>query len=262
MLTVQSKYTKTFTEEDRAQSGIARAQKHFQGLNLRESTVRYFKKMYLTEVSKHVKIGDSTEVTHLQVAKRGRKVALGEQLDAEVWRYLQRLRENGTSISTTLVLAAAEGCLLGRDRTVLVEYGVHVSLTMDWARSLLIRIGYVKRKATTKANTKLQEDEFLRLKTSFLQEIVAIVRSHKIPLELVINRDETGLQLVPVGNWTVAPEGSRRVEVAGLGDKRQITVTFAGTLSGELLPMQILYQGKTDHCHAKFTFPDGFHIYH
>ena len=43
----------------------------------------------------------------------------------------------------------------------------------------------------------------------------------------------------------MAPEESRSVEVAGLGDKIQITATFAGTL---------LYQGKTDRCHAKFTF--------
>ena len=123
-------------------------------------------------------------------------------------------------------------------------------------------MGYVKRKATTKANTKLPEDEFRRVKASFLQETVAMVRTHNIPPELVINLDETGQQLVPVGTWTMAPEGSRTLEVAGLGDKRQITATFAGALSGEFLPMQLLYQGKTDCCHAKFTFPDGFHIYH
>ena len=52
----------------------------------------------------------------------------------------------------------------------------------------------------------------------------------------------------------MAPEESRSVEVAGLGDKIQITATFAGTLSGEFLPTQLLYQGKTDRCHAKFTF--------
>ena len=83
-----------------------------------------------------------------------------------------------------------------------------------------------------------------------------------IPPELIINLDETGIKLVPVGDWTMAPEGSRGVEVAGLGDKRQITATFADTLSGAFLPMQLLYQGKTDRYHAKFTFPDGFHIHH
>ena len=55
---------------------------------------------------------------------------------------------------------------------------------------------------------------------------------HAIPPELIINLGETGIKLVPVGDWTMAPEGSRRVEVTGLGDKRQITATVADTLSG------------------------------
>ena len=36
-------------------------------------------------------------------------------------------------------------------------------------------------------------------------------------------------------------EGTERVEIAGLNDKRQVTATLAGTLSGKLLPLQILY---------------------
>ena len=61
----------------------------------------------------------------------------------------------------------------------------------------------------------------------------------------------------------MALEGSRRVEVTGpLADKRQISATFAVTLSGAFLPMQLLYQGKTNHCHSNFAFPEGFHIHH
>lgn len=60
----------------------------------------------------------------------------------------------------------------------------------------------------------------------------------------------------------MAAGGSKRVEVAGLGDKRQITATFAASLDGTFLPMQVLYQGKTDRSHPKFVFPDGFDIFH
>ena len=38
-------------------------------------------------------------------------------------------------------------------------------------------------------------------------------------------------------------QGSQRVEIAGLGDKRQITATFAVAMTGAVLPVQIL-QGK------------------
>ena len=60
----------------------------------------------------------------------------------------------------------------------------------------------------------------------------------------------------------MAAEGSRRVEVAGLGDKQQVTVTFAASLDGTFLLMQILYKGKTNRAYPKYVFPDGFDIYH
>ena len=33
-------------------------------------------------------------------------------------------------------------------------------------------------------------------------------------------------------------------------------------MSGELLPIQLLYQGKTNRCHPKFTFPVEFDVWH
>lgn len=60
----------------------------------------------------------------------------------------------------------------------------------------------------------------------------------------------------------MAAESSRRVEVIGLSDKRQITATFAASLDGTFLLMQILYQGKTERLHPKYKFPDGFDVFH
>lgn len=49
-------------------------------------------------------------------------------------------------------------------------------------------------------------------------------------------------------------QGANRLEVAGYGDKRMITVTFAATLSrGKFLSMQILHGGKTDRCHPQLS---------
>ena len=52
-----------------------------------------------------------------------------------------------------------------------------------------------------------------------------------IPSELVINWDQTGISIVPGSSWTIAPSGSRRVEILRMGDKTQITAVFAGSLS-------------------------------
>ena len=79
---------------------------------------------------------------------------------------------------------------------------------------------------------------------------------------MVLNWDQTGLSIVPTSNWTMDEKGAKKVAIEGLGDKRQITATFAGTLAGEFLPIQLLYQGKTERVHPYYQFPDGFDIWH
>ena len=82
----------------------------------------------------------------------------------------------------------------------------------------------------------------------------------EIPCELIINWDQTGINYVPVSSWTMAKEGSKRVEIAGIDDKRQITAVFGGTMAGEFLPPQIIYQGKTSKYLPSVDFPSDWHI--
>ena len=35
---------------------------------------------------------------------------------------------------------------------------------------------------------------------------------------------------------------------------------MAGSLSGDILPPQVIYQDKTDQCHPKYNFPSDWHI--
>ena len=110
------------------------------------------------------------------------------------------------------------------------------------------------------ARIALNQEQFAAVKKRYLRQIKTVVKDGKIPPELVINWDQTGINVVPSSNWTQAEKGSSRVEIAGAGDKRQITVTVAGTLSGKILPFQILYEGKTERCHPRTQFPEGFDI--
>jgi hypothetical protein len=57
--------------------------------------------------------------------------------------------------------------------------------------------------------------------------------------------DQTGVHLVPASNWTYEEKGAASVAVVGAEDKRQITACVASSLSGELLPLQLIFQGKT-----------------
>ena len=65
---------------------------------------------------------------------------------------------------------------------------------------------------------------------------------------------------VPPASWTIEVEGSKRVDLAGKDDKRQITACFAGTMEGDFLPPQLVYEGKTPRCLPQVDFPDGWHV--
>ena len=71
--------------------------------------MRLFKKKYLDAVKKrHLTDAESeAEVTSLPARKRGRKMLLGEQLDAKVQSYVKALRSAGTPIGSSIVMAAA-----------------------------------------------------------------------------------------------------------------------------------------------------------
>ena len=43
----------------------------------------------------------------------------------------------------------------------------------------------------------------------------------KVPTELMINWDQTGINYMPVSAWTMEQEGVKRVEMIGKDDKRQ-----------------------------------------
>ena len=78
----------------------------------------------------------------------------------------------------------------------------------------------------------------------------------------MVNLDQIALNIVPNCNWTINEKEAKKVDVEGLNDKCQFTGTFAGTLSGVFLPMQLLYHGKTDRVHPHYQFPSGFDIWH
>ena len=43
------------------------------------------------------------------------------------------------------------------------------------------------------------------------------------------------------------------ISIAHSDDKRQITAIVAASMSGECIPIQLLYQGKTVRCHPKIS---------
>ena len=219
------------------------------------------KKAYQLEVTRK-RVNEYYEnVDLLHHQKRGRPVLLGENLDGQIQMYLRRVRDGGGVVTARIAVAAARGILLSCDCSKLAEFGGHVTLNRFWAYSLLKRMNFVKRKVTT-AKSKHAVAEFQRLKEEFLQDVVTTVEMEEIPSELILNWDQTGIKIVPSNTWTMEEQGSKQVDVAGSNDKWQITAVFCGSLVGDILPVQVIYQGKTSRCHPNHQFPPDWHITH
>ncbi|CAH1248535.1 TIGD4 [Branchiostoma lanceolatum] len=101
-----------------------------------------------------------------------------------------------------------------------------------------------------KAVRKLPAD-FEESRDSFHEQIKEAVAQHHILDDTVVNFNQTGVPIVPVGEWTLEEAGARQVPIVVLEDKRQITVPLTISLARQLLPPQVLYQGKTEKCYPK-----------
>lgn len=89
--------------------------------------------------------------------------------------------------------------------------GGHIEISKAWAKHFMDHIGYSKRRVTTKAS--VSDVDFAALKAQFLFDIATVAAMEEIPQSLIINWDHTGINYVPVSNWTMAPTGSKRLGI-------------------------------------------------
>ena len=265
----RGKYAK-FTPEQKASigeyaslHGNQAAIRHFSkqlGVEMKPTSVQTWKGKYLAEISRKRKAGETCDlsVKSLPVKKRGRPLLLGEELDTEVKRYIQAVREGGGVINTAITMAAATAIVRKADRNLLAENGGPITITSNWAKSLLYRMNFVKRRGSSTA--KMTVTNFEAVKEQFVLDVNAVVEMEDIPPELVFNWDQTGISVVPGSLWKMEAKGSKRVEIVGISDKRQITAVFCGAMTGEFLPPQLIYQGKTSACLPRYSFPDDWHV--
>ena len=225
------------------------------GSNVSRSTVNLIKKCYLKRLRE---VDSDEEVNTLPCKKRGRPYLLGN-LENQLRLYLSKIREQGGVITASVVMAAGRGILMASGSYHLVEFGGHISLKRSWAYRLLQRMNFVRRKAMT-SKGKQKPTDFYAVKKSFLDDVVSVVTMEEIPPELILNWDQTGVHLVPAASLTMEQIGSKRVEIQGVNEKRQITTVLCGSLTGDYLPFQLIYKGKTKRCHPIFNFPSDWHV--
>ena len=87
---------------------------------------------------------------------------LTRMLDKAVQDYITSIRAVGGVVNTAIVMAAAGRA---QDLVSLMQHGGHIELEKLWAKSLLGRMGYVKRKCSNAGKVSLPQ---LRFRRTFL----------------------------------------------------------------------------------------------
>ena len=126
-----------------------------------------------------------------------------------------------------------------------------------WGRGVLKSMDWVKRKETTGKPLKqlLTEEKF-----TFQMSISKVFYKHNIPSEPITNLDQTPLSYISTGKYTFNIKGAKNFPVKGIDGKRQIGATFAVSIVGCFLPIQLVYTGSAIRCLTNFDFPRDFNL--
>ena len=112
---------------------------------------------------------------------------VGDELDRQVQSYILELRKSGGVINSAITIAVAQGIVTNFDSNLLAQNGRHVDLTKSWAKYLLRRLGFVKRRSGTKA--KISASNFNQLQKQFYYDAKVFIMD--IPACIGIKREST-----------------------------------------------------------------------
>ena len=118
---------------------------------------------------------------------------------------------------------------------------------MDWMKS---------KRTTGEVNPSvklLEEEKFL-----FQHSIYKFVLEHDIPLDLVLNLDQTPLSYVSPGKYIFDLKGSSTVSIKDVMGERQITATISAL--GSFWCIQLFYDGKIKRCLLKYDLSNWFDV--
>ena len=87
---------------------------------------------------------------------------LGEKLDKEVGAYIKAVCEAGKVVATSITIAAATAIVQRADKSLLGENSGPITLTTNWAKSLLYRLNFGKRRGSSAAKITVTNFEEMK----------------------------------------------------------------------------------------------------
>ncbi|KAG1714198.1 DNA-binding protein SATB2 [Nymphon striatum] len=107
---------------------------------------------------------------------------------------------------------------------------------------------------------------FAKILGRYLNESTVRGYVKKYNLELAKSQDSDNIDELPQPKrgkpLLLSKELDDEVAITGLDDKKKITGLMGISMSGNLLPLQLIYKGTTSSCHPNHRFPDDWHITH
>lgn len=232
--------------DDQKDLAISTANKFGQGG--RASAVRFlqlnFPNIYGKLTESHVRYWTKERAT--SPGPRGTPPTVCGDLLSEITTAVKSQCETGIVVNSTLLRPLIISIIERRNKSILQEYGGCFTCSVSWINKLCCALNLTMRRATTAAQ-KLPDDWELKGENLMLQLAYFVVR-HNIPPALVVNLDQSAMQLLPMRETTRKGAGSMDVPLVGIDDKRQITAVFQVAATGAMLPPQLIFQGKTKRC--------------
>ncbi|KAG6823665.1 hypothetical protein H0H92_009493, partial [Tricholoma furcatifolium] len=130
--------------------------------------------------------------------------------------------------------------------------GTRFKCTDSWVRKYLHNLGWTERRAT-RAAQKLPDNLEEILTRAYLREAY-VIRDYAVPAQLRVNTDQTQSRYQHGADMTWTLKGEKQVSTVGNDEKRAFTLVPSISASGDLLPMQAIYVGKTT---ASLPHPDS-----
>jgi hypothetical protein len=169
-------------------------------------------------------------------------------IEVEVKRILGLMRDRGAVVNVRIIQLVMRLTIEKKEPALLEMLTLSKSFISKWARTALSYTWRVRTTAASKLPLDWRQQGVLMAK-----RIGFFMQVYKVHPSLVVNMDQTGVHLAPVDNRTYASRGAKEVSLIAADDKRQITACIASSLDGDLLPPQLIFQGKTVACHPPLT---------
>ena len=174
----------------------------------------------------------------------GRPTKASPICDRLLCEHIKALYKEESPITINIVIGAAIALFALYDRTLLKETTAGAS----WVKSVLKRCKikiyvYIPSQKVRYTSKKRQEKET----RSFFRDICIIVyRSPKaIQNTLILNIDQIQIEIIPA---------------AGNLPRQILTILLGMSMSGDLLPLQVIYIGTNKYCLPTLIFPSDWHV--